>query len=128
MMKRFCAYAEKVFKLSVEIEKLTDGRQKPRIPTSSIFLSVLMMYVVRIRSLNALEWEFYEPKKWAMVIGKRLPSADRMGEVMALMDDKQIRGFIWAIHYRMKRNKVLDKGLWGLRIVTMDGHEFSPQW
>lgn len=127
MMARFCRYVEKVFDLGTQIKQLSDMRRKPRIPTSAIFLSAFMLFVTRLQSLNAMEGQLRVPNRWEKIVGKHKPSADRIGEVGALMDTEQLRGMLSSVNHRLRRNKVLDKSLWPLRCVALDGHEFFSQ-
>lgn len=127
MMARFCGYVEKVFGFSEQIMGLSDKRQKPQIPTSAIFLSAFMMFATHLQSLNAMEGQLRLPGRWEKIVGKRKPSADRLGEVGALMDSERLREMLSSINHRLRRNKVLDKSQWPLRCVALDGHEFFSQ-
>jgi len=127
MMARFCRYSEKVFALSAHVAGLSDSRQKPQISTSAIFLSALMMCVTRLRSLNALEGELRVPGRWDKIVGSRKPSADRVGQVVALMNSEPLRDMLSNINHRLRRNKALDESPWALRFVALDGHEFFSQ-
>ncbi len=127
MMARFCRYVEKVFALSAQVARLSDSRQKPQISTGTIFLSALMMCVTRLRSLNALEGELRVAGRWDKIVGSRKPSADRVGQVMALTDSEALRDILSNINHRLKRNKALDESPWALRFAVLDGHEFFSQ-
>ena len=127
MMAPFSRYAEKVFHLSGQMAKLNDSRQKPQIPTSAIFLSALMMFVTRRGSLNAMESELKVPSRWEKIVGRRKPSADRIGQVVGLMATEPLLDMLSGINHQLRRNKVLDDYPWGLRILNFDGHEFFSQ-
>ena len=127
MMARFFRYIEKVFGLSAAVARLGDSRPKPQISTSAIFLSAMMMCVTRLRSLNALEVELRVAGRWEKIVGKRKPSADSVGRVMALMDSEKLRDMLSGINHRLRRNKALDENPWPLRFVAFDGHEFFSQ-
>jgi len=126
MMRRFCCYIEKVFDFSKQIHSLRDDRKRPRIPTTAIWGSVLFLFLMRHRSLNGMEQEIREPKRAGMVIGKVKPSADRMGDVMGLMEPDQLRGMLSRINHQLGRNKAL-RNDWPLRVGAFDGHEFFSQ-
>jgi hypothetical protein len=49
MMRRFCAYIEKVFDFSALVSGLKDLRQLPRIPTWAVWLSGLFLHVGRAK-------------------------------------------------------------------------------
>jgi hypothetical protein len=126
MMSRFCCYIEKVFDFSKQIHALRDARKRPRIPTAAIWGSVLFLFVMRHRSLNAMEQEIQQPKRVERVIGKIKPSADRMGDVMGLMESDQLREMLSGINHQLGRNKAL-RNDWPLRVGVFDGHEFFSQ-
>ena len=126
MMRRFCGYIEKVFDFSKQIHSLRDARKRPRIPTSALWGSVLFLFVMRHRSLNAMEQEVRQPQRVQRVIGKIKPSADRMGDVMGLMESDQLRAMLSGINHQLGRNKAL-RNDWPLRIGVFDGHEFFSQ-
>ena len=127
MMARFCRYVEKVFDWSAQLARLGDRRQQPQIPTATIFLSALMMCVTCRRSLHALEGELRMPRRWEKIVGPRKPSADRVGQVVALMDPEALRDMLSGINHKLRRNKALDESPWALRFVALDGHEFFSQ-
>ncbi len=126
MMKRFCCYIEKVFDFNKQIHTLRDTRKRPRIPTLSIWGSVLFLFVMRHRSLNGMEEEIRQPKRVEKLIGKRKPSADRMGDVMGLMEPDPLREMLSRINHQLGRNKAL-RNDWPLRVAVFDGHEFFSQ-
>ncbi len=126
MMARLCRYIEKVFDFGHQIQTLRDARKRPRIPTAALWGSVLFLFVMRHRSLNGMEQESRQPKRVEWVIGKIKPSADRMGDVMGLMDPDQFREILSRINHQLGRNKAL-RNNWPLRVGAFDGHEFFSQ-
>ena len=126
MMRRFCCYIEKVFDFSKQIHALRDARKRPRIPTAALWGSVLFLFVLRQRSLNAMEQQLRQPKRIERLIGKIKPSADRMGDVLGLMEPDQLREMLSRINHQLGRNKAL-RNDWPLRVAAMDGHEFFSQ-
>jgi len=127
MMARFCHYLEKVFDWGALLAGVGDSRARPQIPTAAIFTSALMMCVTRLRSLNALEGELRVPRRWEKIVGARKPSADRVGQVVALMDPAGLRDMLSGINHKLRRNKALEDNPWALRFVALDGHEFFSQ-
>lgn len=123
MMSRFCMYIEKVFDFSRRISPLKDPRQRPRIPLEAIWGSVFFLFVLRQRSLNAMEGQLRQPRRMERLIGHRKPSADRMGQVLSLMDPNQLRAMLSGINHKWGRNKGLKNG-WPFRVGAIDGHEF----
>ena len=127
MMARFCRYLEKVFDWSTLLAGVRDSRAKPQIPTAAILIGALMMCATRLRSLNALEGELRVPRRWEKIIGPRKPSADRVGEVVALMNPEALREMLSGVNHKLRRNKALADNPWALRFVALDGHEFFSQ-
>ena len=123
MMSRFCRYVEKVFDFGFRIAQLKEPRQRPRIPLGAIWGSVFFLFVLRQRSLHAMEGQVRQPRRMEWLIGAEKPSADRMGEVLSLIDPDQFRAMLSGIHHQLGRNKRLKNG-WPIRIGVLDGHEF----
>jgi hypothetical protein len=126
MMARFCRYIEKVFDFGHQIQALRDARKRPRIPTRALWGSVLFLFVMRHRSLNGMEQEIQQPKRVEKLIGKSKPSADRIGDVMGLMESDQLREMLSRVNHQVGRNKAL-RNDWPLRVAVFDGHEFFSQ-
>ncbi len=126
MMARFCQYLTKVFDFGQRLKELTDGRLRPGIPTSAIWGSVFFLFVIRQRSLHAMEAHLRQAGRMDRLIGKKKPSADRMGEVLGMMEPEQLRRFLSGINHQLGRNKAL-RNDWPLRVGALDGHEFFFQ-
>jgi len=126
MMRRFCCDIEKVFDFGQQISMLRDARKRPRIPTAALWGSVLFLFVLRQRSLHAMEQQLRQPKRIERLIGKIKPSADRMGDGLGLMEPDQFREMLCRINHQLGRNKAL-RNDWPLRVAAMDGHEFFSQ-
>ena len=123
MMNRFCRHIEKVFDFGWRISRLKDPRQRPRIPLGVIWGSVFFLFVLRQRSLNALEGQLRQPRRMERLIGAPKPSADRIGQVLNWMDPDQLRAMLSGINHQWGRNKGLQNG-WPFRVGAIDGHEF----
>jgi len=123
MMNRFCRYVEKVFDLGFRIEQLKDLRRRPRIPLGAIWGSVFFLFALRQRSLHAMEGQLRQPRRMERLIGPQKPSADRMGQVLSLIDPNQLRAMLSGINHQVGRNKGLNND-WPFRVGALDGHEF----
>jgi hypothetical protein len=123
MMSRFCRYIEKVFDMGSRIAQLKDSRRRPRIPLGAIWGSVFFLFVLRQRSLHAMEGQLRQPRRMERLIGPQKPSADRMGQVLSLMDPHQLRAMLSGMNHQLGRNKGLKNG-WPFRVGAIDGHEF----
>ena len=126
MMARFCRYIDKVFTFGRRIGPLTDKRKYSRIPTAAVWSSVFFLFVLRRGSLNVMESALRVPHRMERLIGHTKPSADRMGDVLGLMEPDQLREILSGINHRLGRNKALKNG-WPFRVAALDGHEFFSQ-
>jgi hypothetical protein len=126
MMARFCRYIDKVFAFGARIGSLTDRRSHPRIPTAAVWGSVFFLFVLGRGSLNAMESDLRVPRRMERLVGRTKPSADRMGDVLGLMDADKLRELLVAINHKLGRNKAL-RNDWPLRVAAIDGHEFFSQ-
>jgi hypothetical protein len=98
----------------------------PQIPTRSVWLSVFGMYVLRLRSFNALEQELRVDRRWESWIGSRKPSADTIGRVVATMSPDELRQVLCAIHRSAWRRKAIHQRPGeSYRVVAVDGHEIG---
>ena len=118
MMSRFCRYIEKVFDFGRRIAHLKDPRQRPRIPLGAIWGSVFFLFVLRQRSLNAMEGQLRPPQRMERLIGPHKPSADRMGQVLSLIDPHQLRAMLSGMNHQLGRNKGLKNG-WPFRVGAL---------
>lgn len=123
MMRRFCAYAQKIFGLGSHLGQVTDTRTLPRIPTAAIFASGFTLFATRRGSLNGLEQDLRIPARLRGIVGPWVPSVDSIGRIYELMDSQPLRRLLRDVAYRLKRNKAL-KSIEGWYIAAIDGHEF----
>ena len=123
MMNRLCRYMEKVFDFGSRMAQLKDPRRRPRIPLGAIWGSVFFLINLRQRSLNAMEGQLRQPRRMERLMGPKKPSADRMGQVLSLMDPDQLRAMLSGINHQWGRNKGLKNG-WPFLVGAIDGHEF----
>lgn len=126
MLRRFAAYLERRFGLRALVAGLRDGRLLPQIPTRAIWLSVFGMYVLRLRSFNALEQELRLSRRWEAWVGARKPSADTIGRVFASMSAEQTRQILSAVLHGAWRSKAIHpRPGESYRVVAVDGHEIG---
>ena len=126
MMSRFCRYVEKVFDFGDRVRTLRDQRQRPRIPTSAIWISAFAMFAMRHRSLNAIESQLRVPRRLDGLVGSAKPSADRIGDVFCQIPPEDLRVMLCGINHQLGRNKVFNQ-MGHRRVVALDGHEFFSQ-
>jgi hypothetical protein len=116
-----------VLELPKLLSQVTDSRQIPQIPTTTVINSVLMMLLSRLGSLNALE-QLDESAKLRKYMGDYLPSADTLGRVFTQIDTDTIRKVQHGIYDRLKRNKAFEPPGHGLIALAIDGHETSATY
>ena len=125
MLKRFARYLEEGFGFLSSVQALRDGRCWALIPTAAVWLSVLGGFVVRQRSLNALEQELKLPRRWETWVGRIKPSADTIAYTFQRFDCASLRALNWVMVKRLKRRKALQRrwvpgAMW---VAAVDGHE-----
>jgi hypothetical protein len=119
-------YLERRFGLRALVAGLHDGRFLPQIPTRAIWLSVFGMYVLRLRSFNALEQELRLSGRWEAWVGTRKPSADTIGRVFASMSAEETRQILSAVLHDAWRSKAIHpRPGESYRVVAVDGHEIG---
>lgn len=100
---------------------MTDGRRRPRIRTAVVVRTLLVLFLVRLGSLNAL-LEVSDRRFWWVWLKARLPSGDTLGRVAASLDPRPLRTALHVVYDRLKRNKALPLNL-GRNLAVIDGHE-----
>lgn len=126
MMDRFCAYVEKIFRLGSRMMALCDARVRPQIPAAAVFAAVWTMFATRRGSLHGLEQDLRVPGRLRGLVGPRVPSADTIGRVYALLDPEPLRQMLRDVAYRLKRNKALSS-LEDWHFLAIDGTELFRQ-
>lgn len=104
------------------LEAVRDGRPQPRIPTITVVRSVVVMFLSRLGSLNALE-QSGSSAFWRRWLGGRMPSADTVGRVCAKIEPDDVRAVQRRGYSRLQRMKALPPLAGGLRAAVLDGHE-----
>lgn len=109
-----------------ELEALTDHRQKPEIPAAVFPKALLMLWLCRLPSFNALH-----------LLGRRgagrrflrhaMPSADQIAENSEILDVSELRAILGGMYKRLVRNKVL-VATRGHRLAVVDGHEINGSY
>lgn len=105
---------------------LHDARRLPQIPTSSVWLSAFGMFVLRLRSFNALEQELRIGGRWETWVGQRKPSADTLGRVFSKMSPEELRQILQSIHRMAWRRKAIHPRQGdSYRVLAVDGYEIG---
>ena len=109
-----------------ELEALADHREKPEIPAAVFPKALLMLWLCRLPSLNALH-----------LLGRRgagrrflrqdMPSADQIATISEILDVPGLRAILGRMYQRLVRNKVL-LPMQGHRLAVVDGHEINSSY
>jgi hypothetical protein len=126
MMARFYGYLDKVFEFRRLAALLTDSRPEPVIPTAAIFGTAFAMFATGRGSLNGIDKERHFPGRLRNFVGPRVPSGDSVGRVYAQLESGVLREVLRDVHFRIKRNKMLNGGGDWI-FAAVDGHEFFRQ-
>lgn len=122
MLRRVLAYGEKILAVGEQLDRLQDGRCRPRIPTRVVARSLLAMLLARLGSLHALEHTRLSGF-WSSWLGAALPSADSLGRIPEQMEPGALRQILAETYRRLKRNKAVPATAGGLVALVVDGHE-----
>lgn len=122
ILRRILAYARKVLRWEDSLDAVSDDRRRPQIATSVIVRAVVVMFLGRLGSLNALE-QTKPSRFWLRWLGKSMPSADSIGRICSLMDVGGVRSVLHEVYTRLKRMKALVPPKHGLMLAVVDGHE-----
>lgn len=113
------------------LEQIRDRRQSPRIPTMRVVTGLFLTLCLRIGSLNGIDQALRKSvrrTRWHQWMGGDLPSADRLGEVAALVELDDVRTLLYEHHRLRKRKKTLKTLHGGLRVLILDGHEIGTSY
>jgi len=123
LLSRMLVYGQKIFGLFDELDNLKDNRQKPEIPGHVFPKAILILWLCRLPSLNALD-QFRTQSSLRRFLRHAMPSGDQVANVSEVMDVPGLRGILGKMHHRLIRNKVL-LPVRGHRLAVVDGHEIN---
>jgi Transposase DDE domain len=103
------------------LEKVTDQRPQPRVPTVVALKATLVMFWARLGSLHAVE-TVSTACFWQHWLDRPLCSIDTIGRIHAQLSADDLRRGIHHVYERLKRNKALPLNL-GHDVSVLDGHE-----
>lgn len=126
MLSRVLAYGQKIFGLQDELRALVDHRTKPQIPNAVYAQALLMLWLCRLPSLNALEG-FGRQGAGRRFLRQAMPGADQIANISEILDVPGLRAILGRIYRRLVRNKVLQP-LHGHRLAVVDGHEINASY
>jgi len=132
LLRRFLWYLEKVYHFSSSLDDLKDARHHPSIPTQTVYGCVLLLFVLRLGSLNAFEahYRWRERKRaWAVFLEQSPPSADTLGYALVRFDCETLRKEIHRVYTILQRNHLIRQlRIQGWLILSIDGHELFSSY
>ena len=114
------AYARQVLRWEDRLDAVHDARRRPQIATRTIVRAVVVMFLSRRGSLNALE-QTKPSSFWRGWLGQAMPSADSIGRICGLMDVADVRALSHQVYSRLKRMKALEPPGHGLMEAVVVG-------
>ena len=109
-----------------ELEALVDHRVKPEIPAAVFAKALLILWLCRLPSLNALD-RFGRRGAGRRFLRHAMPSADQLAHISEILDVPGLRAILGRMYKRLVRNKVL-RPLRGHRLAVIDGHEINASY
>lgn len=123
MLRRLLRYVQQVIDLPGWTAGLRDhAREHPRIPAAYTVRAALVMFWMRLGSLNGLD-QTRGSAFWRSFLGGALPSADTCGRVCTGLDPQAVREVNRQVYTHLKRGKALEPPEHGLMVAVLDGHE-----
>jgi hypothetical protein len=123
LLSRMLAYSQKIFGLVDLLEGMKDGREKPEIPAHVFPKTLLILWLTRQQSLNALD-QFRTQSSFRRFLRHPMPSGDQVANVTEVLDIPGLRRILGHMYHRVVRNKVL-QATCGHRLAVVDGHEIN---
>ncbi len=124
MLRRYMAYLEKIFGFERQVAGLRDRRDGAHVATRSVWMSVFLMFALRLRSFHRLELELHRPGQWRRYLKGPPPSADTLGYCLSRFHLEELREMLQHHVRTAGRNKAFQPRVKdGLRAIAFDGHE-----
>jgi hypothetical protein len=106
------------------LDAVGDGREKRHIPTSACVKAILVLFLCRLPSMNALDQYRDRHSLRRFLKHPTIPCGDQITNISEVVNLDDLRGILRHVHGRMGRNKVLT-ALRGHRLAVIDGHEIN---
>jgi hypothetical protein len=124
-LKTLLKYVSNVYELGKKINSLKDKRKNTRIQTKAVVFSLIIGFMISIRSFNKLD-DYLENGDFKKLVPKRM-KLPRIGTIRDSLKTIEIDGLV-RIHdeilKKSKENKLYRNGtIDGLKVVAIDGVE-----
>ena len=124
-LRNLLQYLSSVYDLGGKIKKLRDNRANPKITTSTIAFTLLIGFMLKIRSFNQLD-DWLEHNDFRRIVPRkmRLPRIDAIRDSLKVIEIKGIEALHHSIITTSKKNKLVRNGtIDGYKVVAFDGVE-----
>jgi hypothetical protein len=105
------------------MDAVKDHRKKRHIPAAAFTKAILILFLCRLPSLNALD-QYRSRRSLRRLLKHPMPSGDQIANVSEVLNLADLRGILGHIYGRVGRNKVLT-AVRGHRLAVVDGHEIN---
>lgn len=124
-LRKLIHYLSSVYNIDENIKKIKDSRTNPKIPTSSIAISLLIGFMLKIRSFNQLDdWLEHNDFKRIVARKMRFPRIDAIRDSLKVMGIKTLNVFHYGIIRTSIKNKLVRDGtIDGYTVAAFDGVE-----
>ena len=129
IITRFIDFCNRECLLFAARSELKDGRCRPQIPTSTIFLSLLMLVTFKMRSLLKLDqlMRMPEVKNFFKSDRKMVVSDTTIARVLPTFHKEPLRGYMKVLYLKARKEglcKVMVEGQ-QMRVAVVDGSAFQ---
>ena len=124
-LRKLLHYLSSVYDIGGKIKKLGDKRANPKITTSAIAFTLLIGFMLKIRSFNQLD-DWLEHNDFQRIVPKkmRLPRIDAIRDSLKVIEIKDIETLHHGIITTSLKNKLVRNGtIDGYKVVAFDGVE-----
>jgi len=119
-------YVEKHWGFNQLRESAQDSRKYCTITASDVFISIFMLFALRMRSFNCLEQAMKYSARFEKLMHVRKPSVDILGYSLSRFNLACLRRMLATIAHKAKRSKALKRTYSGREyhwVAALDGHE-----
>jgi len=124
-LRNLLHYLSSVYDIGGKIKKLRDNRSNPKITTSAIAFTLLIGFMLKIRSFNQLD-DWLEHNDFRRIVPRkmRLPRIDAIRDSLKLIEIANIQTLHYSIISTSIKNKLVRNGtIDGYKVVPFDGVE-----
>jgi len=124
-LRSLIQYLSSVYDIGRKIKKLRDNRTNPKITTSSIAFTLLIGFMLKIRSFNQLD-DWLEHNDFRRIVPRemRLPRIDAIRDSLKVIKIASLESLHHSIITTSIKNKLVRSGtIDGYKVAAFDGVE-----